>query len=210
MISTVEPAKWGFSDRLLGYDDSTTTSWSSHTDRVTLTIVSGSQYASFHRFDYRTFTDENLGSVMSTIGDSAFMNVRYHYFSLVVDGARLDTTAKWVVVEAESNGITKTDSIEILPPPVVTVTPSEISPGDTAMINVKTRNFDGRLINYPPDQYFEVGIWSGENYGTILSSGGSTEGYFGNIQQPFRFIAFDIDSDSVKVGIRVGTTTDDY
>jgi hypothetical protein len=179
--------------------DCSTTSWTSSSDPVTLTIISGSQYASFHTNDPETGTDINLGAVATTIGDSI------GDYPLVEDSLRPDSAGEWIVVEAESNGLTSIDSIQAFPPPVVvTLTPPKISPGDTAAITVKQRNVDGTITDFPDYQRFEVGIDSGNAYGTILSSG-DTAGYFASIPQPFQFIAADsINADSVMVGIRVG------
>lgn len=86
---------------------------------------------------------------------------------------------------------------------VVQVVPSELSPGDTATVVLENYQNCG-LTAFPPGQLFEVGIDSGNAYGTILSSG-DTAGYFASIPQPFQFIASDsINADSVMVGIRVG------
>lgn len=302
--------------------DTTTTAWSSSRDPFTLEIVSGSQYASFHRFNSQTGNDVALGSAVTTVGDS-IGSIR-----LDADGMDVESTGAWIIVEAQSNGLVVRDSVFLEPskfdhfstiyfeppysvdvqhmdlvgiglepmnkynhditipdsalfdvsldsagikygslqvgsmtgkvlkdvswssicwsglwfvadgddlqqkvdvhlivtatgenvqptdfvlnvvpePVIVTLTPSVISPGDTATIAVKQRNDDGSLTDFSPDQQFEIGISSGENYGTILLSDGSTGGYFSYVSQPFQFIAADsIDADSVMVGIRVGT-----
>ncbi|MFZ1083074.1 MAG: hypothetical protein WAO19_14255, partial [Candidatus Kryptoniota bacterium] len=291
-----------------GYDDCSRTAWFS-TDPMTLTIVSGSQYLSFHMIDTQTGTDTKLGSVVTTTGNNAGQ------YSLVADGIAPDSSGDWATIQAESDGIIKTDSIRIFPlidhfyvyfapdtimhqawatiyvqpensagnditipgntplnitagdsgtygefydsqfnmpylysdvstgavqyfsdgaypgdmqkiavtvtdandpsksgganlfvegDIMVQVTPSQISPGDTASIIVMHRNWDGSLSDFSQDQSFEVGIDSGSTYGTILSSGG-TGGNFASIPQPFQFIAADsIGADSVMVSIRVG------
>ncbi len=87
---------------------------------------------------------------------------------------------------------------------VVTLVPSEISPGDTAAIIVRQRDPDGNIIDFPPDKLFEVEICNGDSYGTIMSLG-DTADYFESVPGGFEFIAADsIDADSAMVGIQVG------
>jgi hypothetical protein len=185
---------------LIGEDDCSETVWSD-VDSMSLTIISGGQYATFHRYDPETGTDIKLDRCITSVGDSIEA-----YYTIVVDS--VDSTGDWVVVKAESNGLTDIDSVRFLPSPVVVdVVPSTVSPGDTADIIVRQRNPDGTLTSFPDYLQFEVGIWEGSKYGTILSSG-DTSGYFINIPQPFRFIAADsIDGDSAVVAIRVGVVT---
>ncbi len=83
--------------------------WSPHTDPVTLTIDSGSQYVSFHKTDPQTGIDTRLGSTITTIADDIGR------YSLVADGAAPDSNGDWATVEAESDGITKRDSVQVLP-----------------------------------------------------------------------------------------------
>ncbi len=178
------------------YNCDSTSTWSPHTDPFTLTIVSGSQYASIHRTDPQTGADAQIGSTVTTIGDSL------GNFSVVFDGSIPDSIFDWVVVQASSNGITKIDSLQVLGRPTVTITPSEISTGDTAIVNVEWQNAPGGFINS-----YEAGIISGENYGMILTdtSFGNEGEYFRFIRTPFWFVAADsIDSDSVMVEIRAG------
>ena len=88
---------------------------------------------------------------------------------------------------------------------VVQVVPDTLSPGDTAMVILKNYQNCG-MTAFDPSQSFEVGIYSGASYGTILSNDGvDTAEYFSGLQQGFKFIAADsINMDSVMVGIRVG------
>jgi len=195
----------GFS--LVGYDDTTATVWSSETDPVTLTLISGSQYASFYEYNSQYHLYAKMGSSVMTVGDSI------DNFSLVDDGVLPDSSAEWIMIEAESHGMTNVDSVEVASPPVVTIVPSEISTGDTAVVNVQWRNPDGTLTDYSSmscdcgSSYFEAGICSGENYGMLLADYCDEEEYFAQINPPFCFVAADsIDADSVTVGIRVGVS----
>jgi hypothetical protein len=75
------------------------------TDPLTLTITSGSQYVSFHD----TVTNMSVGSVVTTTGNSIGRYV------LVADGVPADSFNTWAVVQAQSDGLTKTDSVSIFP-----------------------------------------------------------------------------------------------
>lgn len=166
---------------------------------VTLSVISGHQYASFHTSDPETGNDIKLGSVVNTTGEG----IGSYY--LVADSVQPDSAAGWVIVKAECDGITSIDSAQVLPPPVVVrVIPPEVAPGDTAAVVLKQRNPDGTLADFAPYQQFEVQIDSGSDYGTILSQG-DTADYFESTPQGFNFIAVDsINSDSEMVGIQVG------
>ncbi|MCL4540043.1 MAG: hypothetical protein M1378_10700, partial [Bacteroidetes bacterium] len=178
--------------------DSTTTAWSPHTDSLTLTITSGSQYASFHRLDYKTWVDQKLGSSITIRGDSIYAHTRYTngIYYIVADGEQPDSNAGLITVRAESNGLAETKSLEILPPPIVTVTPNELSPGDTAAITVKHRDLDGKLVDYPPSQLFEVGVLDSGASGYVWSSDGDIGDRIRRAKAPFSFGADEIDSDS--------------
>lgn len=87
--------------------DTSNTVWSPHTDPVTLTVISGSRFVSFHKKDPQTGMVTDLGSSITTLGDEI------GEYSLVAHGAVPDSTGDWVTVEAESNGMTETDSAEV-------------------------------------------------------------------------------------------------
>lgn len=306
-----------------GVDSCAATAWSFYTDPVTLTIVEGAQYVSFHEVDYQSGQETNLGSTATMTGNNEYE------FSLVADGQNTDAKGDSIVVHAKCGILTSEDTIflepgyldhfsvdfddllypdvqhmdvkwiglqpkniydhdiiipgstginimldssgmrygnliigsregkalsgvewdslsagngyfeyiadgedpaqpahinitvtvpgqnvtpanitlQVLPQPViVSFTPAVISPGDTANIIIKQRDTDGSLSDFSADQQFEVGISSGEDYGTILLSDGSDSGYFSYVTQPFKFIAADsIDGDSVVVLVRAGT-----
>lgn len=169
-------------------------------DPMTLTVVSGRQYASLHIFESGTGNDLKLGDTVATTGDEF-----WRYF-IEADSVEPDSIGEWVVVQAESDGLTSKDSIQISPTPVaITFSPPRVPPGDTANIIAKQRNADGTLTDYPQGQLFEVQIDSGGSYGTILSSTGDTAGYFQSIPLPFQFIAVDsIPADSENVRVKIG------
>ncbi len=83
--------------------------WSPHTDQVTLTITSGRQYLSFHEIDPQTGEDIALGASATTTGDNIGQ------YSLVADGITPDPAGSAAVIQAESNGTTRTQSILVYP-----------------------------------------------------------------------------------------------
>lgn len=89
------------------YNVDCNSTWSP-TDPLKLAITSGSQYASFHGPDPQTGTETNLGNVVMTTGDQVGQ-----YF-LVADGAAADSDNCWATVEAQSDGIVRTDYVQVL------------------------------------------------------------------------------------------------
>ncbi len=121
------------------------TTWSPHTDPVTLTIVSGSQYVSFHMTDPLTGADTKLGSTATTIGDNI------GEYSLVADGVIPDSSGDWATIQAQSNGITGTDSIQILPGFdhfYVYAVPDTINDSGTTALYVQAMDVYNHDINY--------------------------------------------------------------
>jgi hypothetical protein len=168
------------------------TSWSS-TDPLTLTIVSGSQYASFHQT--ANGADDKIGSSVTTTG-SNITN-----YALVFDGALADSSYDSVVVEASSSGITRRGSVLVPGRPIVRITPPEIYTGEIALVTA-TEDWPlggGAFLAW------EAGIINGENYGTLLGFNNQTGSYLGNAPMPLQFMASDnLESDSAMVEIRVG------
>jgi len=137
---------WGMSTgmNLNGIDDCSGSTWSL-TDPVTLTVVSGSQYVSFHMTDPQTGADEKLGSSIMTTG----MDIGQ--YSLVADGVPADSNNCWVVVQAGSNGIIKTDSILIYPSVdhfIVNTVPDTINGSESTIIFVQAQDKYDQNINY--------------------------------------------------------------
>ncbi|MFZ2322713.1 MAG: hypothetical protein WAV89_03340 [Ignavibacteriaceae bacterium] len=95
-------------------------------------------------------------------------------------------------------------SVKFLPVDIViTLNPPVIFPGDTANIIIKNRLADGILIDFPPEQKFEVGMLDGCIYGHVVA-GSDTGAYLNNVQQPIYFIADTGAVDSGSVLLRVG------
>lgn len=135
-----------------GVNNCSNAAWSSHMDPVTLTIVTGSQYASLHRRDPQTRVDTKIGSVATTIGDNAGQ-----YF-LVADGIQPES-AVWVKVEAQSNGMTDTDSTQVIPSAVKLVILQPVAnsanehiisaPGmPTVKCEAQLQNYSGGEVTY--------------------------------------------------------------
>ncbi len=127
--------------------DCSNTAWVP-TDPVTLTIVSGAQYASFHRTDPQTGAETKLGSDVTTTGD------RIGEYSLVADGINPASDGGWVTVQAESDGMTKTDSVQILPTLdhfYVYTDPDTIEHSDGASIYVQGKTADDQDVDYDGD-----------------------------------------------------------
>jgi hypothetical protein len=130
---------------LNGDDNCSSTAWSPHTDPVTLSIVSGSQYVSFHVIDSLTGADTKLGSTATTIGD----NIGEYY--LVADGITPDSSGDWATIQAVSNGMTGTDSVEILPLVdhfYVYTVPDTINDSATTTVYVQAKDAYNQNLNY--------------------------------------------------------------
>ncbi len=132
------------------------------TDPITLTIVSGNEYASFHTSDSQTGLDTKLGSAVTTTGNNVGK------YSLVADGVTADSNNCWVTVQAESDGIIKTDSVQILPSVdhfYVYAAPDTIenSGKTTLYVQAQDKNnedvdYDGDvLISASPSEYGHLG-----------------------------------------------------
>ncbi|MCL5020918.1 MAG: hypothetical protein M1339_04485 [Bacteroidetes bacterium] len=147
---------------LKGVNDCSGTAWLP-TDAMTLTIVSGSQDASF----YQTGSGADMGSVVTTTGKDAGQ------YSLVANGATPDSNGDWVFVQAASDGITKTDSVQILQKPdhffvyayPDTVVHSQYYP---ATINVQAKNSAGNDISIPGDTPLNIVADDSGTYGEVL------------------------------------------
>ena len=166
------------------------TAWTP-SDPLTCSIISGSEHASFHD----AATGVRIGTSITTTGDSL------GNYMLEFDGVYPDSTS-WIVIQATSDGLTKTDSVQISGRPIVRVDPREIPTGDTARLDVQ---WNPVLSGPGFVSFYEAGIISGGKYGSLLTGSGDTASYLPYTGSQFRFVASgSIDSDSVRVGIRVG------
>jgi hypothetical protein len=126
------------------YNPYCNSTWSP-TDLLKLTIASGSQYASFHGPDPQTGTDTKFDSVVTTTGD------KVGEYSLVADGGTSDASDCWVSVQAESNGITREDLVQILPSLDhfdVQTEPDTIENSGKTAVFVQAKSKSGQDIGY--------------------------------------------------------------
>ncbi len=151
---------------LQGYDDSSTTAWSSHTDPVTLTIVSGSQYVSFHRLDSQTGVDVGLGATVTTVGDSI------GDFWLDADGlGAVDSLGDSIVVQAQSGTLTSENSIFLEPPyfdHFLSVPSGSLQHLDEEGIGLEPGNIYDLPVTIPDSTLIDITLDSaGMKYGTL-------------------------------------------
>ncbi|MCL5268342.1 MAG: hypothetical protein M1469_09605 [Bacteroidetes bacterium] len=135
-----------------GVNDCSSSAWSP-LDPLTLTIVSGSQYVSFHKEDWLTGNDTKLGSVVVTTGDSI------GYYPLYADGVIPDSNNCWVTVQAESDGIIKRGSVLIVPPVdhfYVHTMPDTIEHSGSTHIFVQAKNKSDQDMNASTHYYSAV------------------------------------------------------
>ncbi|MBU0474673.1 MAG: hypothetical protein KKF62_10975 [Bacteroidetes bacterium] len=88
----------------------------------------------------------------------------------------------------------------------VTLSPSNVSVGDTADVIIKKIEEDGSLTEFSDDQGFEVGLLNGcdYDYAEIINGYGMKNNYFIGYPQPFKLIITDeIPEDVKKIGLRV-------
>ncbi len=128
------------------YNQDCGSTWST-TDPLTLTITSGSQYASFHGPDPQTGEDTKLDSVVLTTGSDIGK------YSLVADGAPPDSNNCYVTVDAKSGATARSGTVQILPSPdhfEVTVSPDTIAHSDTGSttIYVQAKDAANEDIDY--------------------------------------------------------------
>lgn len=90
---------------------------------------------------------------------------------------------------------------------VVSISPSELFPGDTAEVIIKKRLFNGTLTDFDTSQTFEAAMLEGCVLGKILV-GDSLDAYFYDVGQPIKFIADTTGDSSGVVLLRVGLVED--
>ncbi len=170
--------------------------WCAFVDKVTYEIESGSEYAQLYNFDKDTVYG-------TTVTDFTSDSLKYLCLE-AVPGAQGDSV-NMVVIRVTVNGITKRDSIFIVPRDTLFVTfdPPKISPGGTSNIILK-RRVNGVINDLPESQSCEIGIIGGCNYGKLVTSAGEGN-YFCDVVPPFQFVADStIDTTDAVVAIRVG------
>ncbi|MBI5472730.1 MAG: hypothetical protein HY961_10345 [Ignavibacteriae bacterium] len=113
-------------------------------------IVSGGEYGAF--------IHPTNADTVATFSGVPFGTVRF-----VANGVDPDSAVKvrmnFVASDASVPPIDTT--ITVLPGPsctLVTLSPSQISPGDTAIISLRKLKADGRVVEFPPNQLFYVEV----------------------------------------------------
>ena len=74
--------------------------------------------------------------------------------------------------------------------PVVVFSPNTMNPGDTVNVTIKMKINDSEYVDYSPGTLFNIGIWSGSSYGTLLANGVDSTS-FDDVTMPIKLIAAD-------------------
>lgn len=95
---------------------------------------------------------------------------------------------------------------------IVSVSPTELFPGDTADVVIKKRLYDGTLTDWDTSQTFEAAMLDGCVLGNILVAD-SLDAYFYDVNEPIKFIADTTVADSTEetsgiVLLRIGLVED--
>lgn len=144
--------------------DCTPPLWSPHTDQVTLSITTGSQYLSFHEIDPQTGEDIALGAKATTTGDNLG-----RYF-LVADGITPDPAGSAAVIQAESNGTVRTQSILVYPGFDhfhVWTDPDTIVHSNFSNIYVQAKDVSDNDVVIPDDEPLHITADDSGKYGEI-------------------------------------------
>ncbi len=145
---------------------------------------------------------ESLAAYNLTYGQARSGNL---YF--IADGSNPDQPTPLNLTIQWQNDESKTGTGTMMLDPTcmsIIVTPSVLSPGDTAVVNILQRKIGGGLVPYGLYDYFEISFPDSESgYGTLIK----TDDWRGNdlnvVQPPMRFIAAQqITGDSVTVHLR--------
>ncbi|NWF89115.1 MAG: hypothetical protein HXY50_06585 [Ignavibacteriaceae bacterium] len=177
------------------YDCSPNSGVSLVKDMLNLTILNGTEFVSF--YDYRT-EETVYGSISVHFNELSDIDIQY-------DRPLYGTEDKYIVIEAESNGIVERDSVKIKPLDYqleVIVEPDTIAPGDTAIVTVTKKNNDGTITDFDSGQLFEIGMLDGCVLGNIFVGADSGK-YFTDVPQPMIFKA-DANAEVGTVKLRVG------
>lgn len=146
--------------------------WSPESDSLMLRIVYGSRYASFHRVDALTGADDSLGEIVATVGDSVGM------IRLDADGEEPDSAGDWVVIEAQSKGLSDRDSILLEPFYLVhfkAYYPSTIQSAGGFNVWLEALDREGRNVMIPDSVRISISPDSvSRRYGSLIA--GDTTG----------------------------------
>ena len=140
-----------------GYDDDSRTAWSPD-DQMTLTMTSGSEYASFYSGGTRE------GTVVNTTGSSLGS------YTIVADVMTPASSGTWVVVQAESDGLTQVDSVEIFPAANhfdVYLVPDSIIHEYSSTIYIQPVDREGNEISIPENTLLQITADDNGKYGEL-------------------------------------------
>lgn len=124
----------------------------------------------------------------------------FTYFNSLVGGLRYIADGKYPIIENNirlkiaipSNvNIAGRDSLKIQPNcSIVDVTPSEINPGDTAVVNVFMKKRDGTIQPFPKGTIFSIGILpGGEAFGHLEYNSEKANSFDSVFSLPIQFVA---------------------
>jgi hypothetical protein len=170
-------------------------------------LTSGEQYvvAITSGARYGRVWNQATGEIGTTLNVVPLSNGRMPTLVFAYDGEYPDSVGQVHIEIRTSSGHLApvgVDATVLAPAPcaLVSLTPSQLAPGDTAVIRVQKKDHLGRIRDYPADQkFFAYMLWGEEQYGRLLDQ---TQEHTGNAldstRQPFFFIAADsMDVDSV-------------
>jgi hypothetical protein len=129
-----------------------------------LSITTGSQYLSFHEIDPQTGEDIALGAKATTTGDNLG-----RYF-LVADGINPDAAGSAAVIQAESNGTVRTQSILVYPGFDhfhVWTDPDTIVHSSFSNIYVQAKDVSDNDVVIPDDEPLHITADDSGKYGEI-------------------------------------------
>lgn len=142
-----------------------------------------------------TYSEVRAGSIYLGAGDDP--NIPIREFTITVSA--LGTSPE---------GASGTGKLVIKRDPCmyISVSSNEITPGQVVDIKIQQLDCYGKLIEYPPDQYFYIWMNSDEKYGKLRDAL-NNEGSYLEGSQPFKFVAAsNMDSNSTVVEIEAWTS----
>ena len=160
-------------------------------------IIKGSQFGYLADFDN--------GPTGDTLYNIPFQSFGGNHIGFVGNGVKTDNIDTAIVRFRTSDAELNTVDVPVIITPgplVVIVEPTTLLPGETATITIKNRLGDGTIIDFPPEQNFEVSMLDGCTLGNIFV-GADSGNYFYDVPQPITFKA-DANAEVGIVKLRVG------
>ena len=160
-------------------------------------IIKGSELGYLEDFD--------TGQTGDTLYNILFQSFGGNHIGFVGSGVKADNIDTAIVRFRTSDAELNTVDVPVIITPgplVVIVEPTTLLPGETATITIKNRLDDGTIIDFPPEQNFEVSMLDGCTLGNIFV-GADSGNYFYDVPQPIIFKA-DANAEVGVVKLRVG------